>query len=84
MLLFFEDTRCIQPILNDTVDFHVQAVDYHRNLADIDIRQHPINVAGIRSAHIPVTILVVWPESGQNGWLAVQIWPEYPGQNDRI
>lgn len=57
--LFFEDTRRIQPILNDIVDLHVQAVDHHRNHASIKIRQHPVNVVGNRRRN-PTIFLGIW------------------------
>jgi len=47
---FSEDARRGRSILNDTIDLHVQAADHHRNIAGIGIRQHPVNVAEIRSA----------------------------------
>jgi hypothetical protein len=47
---FSEDARHSRSILNGTVDLHVQAADHHRNIAGIGIRQHPVNVAEIRSA----------------------------------
>jgi hypothetical protein len=89
---FFENARRIQPLLNDTVDFHVQTNNHHQNLAYAEIYQHPVNVVGIRSAQILATKLVVfrpssriWPEHpGQNERLAKQIWPEYLGQKGRI
>jgi hypothetical protein len=34
---FSEDTRCIRPLLNNTVDLHVQAIVHHRNLAGTEI-----------------------------------------------
>jgi hypothetical protein len=46
-MAFSEDARRGRSILNGTVDLHIQAADHHRNIADIRIRQHPINVARI-------------------------------------
>lgn len=59
---FSEDVRHDRSLLNDIVDLHAQAADHHRNLADIEILQHPVNVAGI------------WSNSGQ----LAKIWSDRP------
>jgi hypothetical protein len=72
-------------LLNDAVDLHIQVVDYHQNLADIEFRQRPVTVAGnpttgiwppfagIRSAQIPTTKLVVFRPSSTD-WFP-SYWP---------
>jgi hypothetical protein len=82
---FSEDARRSRSILNGTVDLHVQAADHHRNIAGIGIRQHPVNVAGIR----PPSPESCQPDSGDQsdrnparpaGFRpSNRIWPEKAG-----
>jgi hypothetical protein len=86
---FPKDAIRIRPLLNNTIDIHVKAVDHHRNIADTKIWQPQVNVAGIRSAQIPATKLIVFRPPGRNLARtarfrpAARIWPEYPSQNGR-
>jgi hypothetical protein len=41
---FFQMVDAFDAILNDTVDLYVQAVDHHRKLAGVGIRQRQVTV----------------------------------------
>jgi hypothetical protein len=79
--LFSEDARCGRSILNNTVDLHAQAADYHRNIAGIGIRQHLVNVAGIWLDRPDSDHLIGFGQKGQIPGKepdSGRIWPERP------
>jgi hypothetical protein len=75
------------PLLNDAVNFHVQAVDHHRNLAAAEsdnvqslspeyghLRRNPISPDfGDQIG----SILAIWPKSGQNGRILVKHYKRF-------